>query len=94
MIRFVKHPDISMMGGKELRWWSSGNSFNNDVYDFERYLDVADIAVSDILHSIRWVNQCIIAMHVIQLSPIVLVLVHNNVFIISNYTLFCFILSR
>ena len=53
MIRFVKHPDISMMGGKELRWWSSRSSFNNDIYDFERYLDVADIAVPDILHSIR-----------------------------------------
>ena len=53
MIRFVKHPDISMMGGKELRWWSSRSSFNNDIYDFERYLDIADIAVPDILHSIR-----------------------------------------
>ena len=49
----MRHPDIVLMGGKEVDWWQMKNSFNNDIYDLERYLDVADIPAQEILHNVR-----------------------------------------
>ena len=41
------------MGKKEVTWWSGEYSTSNYVYDFERYLDIADIAADDILRTSR-----------------------------------------
>ena len=41
------------MGKKEVTWWSGKFVTENYVYDFERYLDIADIAADDILRTIR-----------------------------------------
>ena len=41
------------MGRKELTWWSGKFITENYVYDFERYLDIADIAADDILRTSR-----------------------------------------
>ena len=43
------HPDVTLMGKKEVTWWSGKFTTPNYIYDFERYLDIADIAADDIL---------------------------------------------
>ena len=51
--RLTLHPDVTIMGAKEIKWWSNTPLSSNDIYDFERYLDIADIAVSQILKEKR-----------------------------------------
>ena len=42
------------MGAKEITWWSSLNPLtNNEVFNFERYMDIADLAVDRILDDVR-----------------------------------------
>ena len=51
--RLSAHPDITISGKKEIGWWSRAAESINDVYDFERYLDVGDIAARTILRTLR-----------------------------------------
>ena len=44
---------MTLTGGKELQWWIKRNEFENDIYELERYLDVADISAQEILHNVR-----------------------------------------
>ena len=54
--RISSHPDVTYMGGKEINWWSYSPLSNNEVFNFEIYLDIADLAVDRILDDVR-VNQ-------------------------------------
>ena len=51
--RLTLHPDVTIMGAKEIKWWSNTPLSSNDIYDFERYLDIADIAVSQLINDKR-----------------------------------------
>ena len=42
------------MGCKEIGWWSRRKENNNDIYDFERYLDVADIAAEKVEREVHF----------------------------------------
>lgn len=55
-LRISAHPDITSCGAKEMSWWPFGRTYNNDIYEFERYLDMGDIAAQSILRSIRLGN--------------------------------------
>ena len=41
------------MGTKEIKWWSEEPISPNDIYNFERYLDLADTAVKKVISNIR-----------------------------------------
>ena len=45
------------MGAKEVDWWSGAAISNNDIYNYERYLDIADIAVDSVLWNVRLVAE-------------------------------------
>ena len=47
------HPDVTTMGSKEVHWWGGPKLNNNDIYDFERYLDVADIGARQVFKVVR-----------------------------------------
>ena len=49
----MTHPDITPMGGKEVHWWDSPQRYKNEIYDFERYLDLADIGADHVLRNLR-----------------------------------------
>ena len=51
--RISAHPDVTNMGGKEVAWWSGDPMTTNEVFNFERYLDVGDLAVDRILDDVR-----------------------------------------
>ena len=41
------------MGHKEITWWSNEPLTKNEVFNFERYMDIADLAVDRILEDVR-----------------------------------------
>ena len=49
----MTHPDITPMGGKEIHWWDGPKRYDNEIYDFERYLDLSDIGSDKVLRNIR-----------------------------------------
>lgn len=51
--RLSNHPDIMTMGDKEIHYWDRVQEYPNQVYDFERYLDVADIGADKVVRNAR-----------------------------------------
>ena len=41
------------MGAKEIAWWSGPAISDNDIYDYERYLDLADIAADEVFGNLQ-----------------------------------------
>ena len=41
------------MGAKEINYWGQTSTYANDIYEFERYLDIADIGANTILRNAK-----------------------------------------
>ena len=51
--RITSHPDVTLIGGKEINWWSNNPLSENDIFNLERYMDIADLAVDRILEDFQ-----------------------------------------
>ena len=47
--RLASHPDITNMGAKEIRWWNNEARHSDEIYELERYLDIADIGADKVM---------------------------------------------